>query len=137
MTFVVDNSVALTWCFESERTPATVELLRRVGSEGGFAPGIWPLEALNGLLSAERRRRIDTAKRDVLLGFLAGLPIMIDADTAGQAWADTARLAGRCNLTAYDAAYLELAQRRRLPLASLDRPLRAAASELGIPVLGL
>jgi len=93
VTFVVDNSVALTWCFESERTPATVELLRRVGSEGGFAPGIWPLEALNGLLSAERRRRIDTAKRDVLLGFLAGLPIAIDADTAGQAWADTARRA--------------------------------------------
>jgi predicted nucleic acid-binding protein len=137
VTFVVDHSVALTWCFESERTTATTELLRRVGSEGGFAPGIWPIEALNGLLSAERRRRIDAAKRHVLLGFLAGLPITIDDETAGRAWAGTARLAEQCGLTAYDAAYLELAQRLDLPLASLDRQLRTAASGLAIPTLGL
>jgi hypothetical protein len=54
VSFVLDNSVALTWCFEDERTPATTALLERVGEAGAVAPGLWPLEALNGLLVAER-----------------------------------------------------------------------------------
>jgi predicted nucleic acid-binding protein len=136
VSFVLDNSVALTWCFEDERTPATAALLEQVGELGAQAPMLWPLEALNGLLVAERRGRLDASRRLRLAGFLRALPITLDVDTASQAWTETARLAERFGLSAYDAAYLELAQRRDLPLASLDRALRAAATVLGLTVLG-
>ena len=70
MTFVLDNSVALTWCFEEERTAATEALLEQVGDAGAIAPMLWPLEALNGLLVAERRGRLDADRRRLLAGFL-------------------------------------------------------------------
>ncbi len=136
MSFVLDNSVALTWCFEDERTPATTALLEQLGQSGALAPMLWPLEALNGLLVAERRGRLDAARRHILAGFLVALPVKLDDETARQAWTATAALAERFNLSSYDAAYLELAHRRNLPLASLDRELRAAAGALGLTVLG-
>ena len=136
MSFVLDNSVALTWCFEGERTPATTALLERGAEVGALAPGLWPLEALNGLLVAERRGRLDASRRQRLAGFLSALPISLDRETASQAWTTAAGLAERFALSAYDAAYLELAQRQRLPLASLEQDLRAAATALGVAVLG-
>jgi predicted nucleic acid-binding protein len=136
VSFVLDNSVALTWCFEDERTPATTALLEQVGEAGALAPMLWPLEALNGLLVAERRGRLDASRRQRLAGFLRALPIRLDEETASHAWTVTVRLAERFHLSSYDAAYLELAQRHRLPLASLDRDLRAAATALGLTVLG-
>jgi predicted nucleic acid-binding protein len=105
VTFV-DSSVSLAWCFEDEQTAAVMTLLDRVANAGAIAPQLWPLEALNGLLMAERRGRLDAARRR-RLGEL--LPITIDAETAGQAWSGVARLAEEFLLTAYDAAYLELA----------------------------
>jgi hypothetical protein len=74
VSFVLDNSVAVTWCFEDERTPATTALLARVAESGALAPGLWPLEAINGLLVAERRGRLDAARRHRLAGFLWALP---------------------------------------------------------------
>jgi len=137
VSFVLDNSVALTWCFEDERTPATTAFLERVAEAGALAVAARsPLEALNGLLVAERRGRLDSARRQRLAGFLHALPISLDGETASQAWTATAGLAERFALSAYDAAYLELAQRHRLPLATLDRDLRAAATALGLAVLG-
>ena len=133
---MLDNSVALAWCFEDEQTPAVMALLDRVAEEGASAPLLWPLEALNGLLAAERRRRLDAGRRATLAGFLHALPIRLDTETAGQAWETTARVAEQFRLSVYDACYLELAQRRRLPLASLDRDLREAAAALGVEVLG-
>ena len=61
MSFIVDSSVALSWCFEDERTPVTQALLERIAETGSFAPQHWPLEVLNGLMMGERRKRIDTA----------------------------------------------------------------------------
>jgi predicted nucleic acid-binding protein len=136
VSFVLDNSVALAWCFEDEQTIAVLALLDRITETGAFAPGIWPLEAANGLLVAERRGRLGSDRRLRLAGFLQELPITIDVDTAAQAWLATTRLAERFRLSAYDAAYLELAQRLGLPLASLDRALRAAAGALELTVLG-
>ncbi|HEV2099725.1 MAG TPA: type II toxin-antitoxin system VapC family toxin [Stellaceae bacterium] len=136
MNFVLDNSVALTWCFEDERTPVTMALLEQVGESGALAPMLWPLEALNGLLVAERRGRLDAARRHILASFLAALPIKLDQETPNQAWTATAELAERFNLSSYDAAYLELAYRRNLPLASLDGDLRVAARALGLAILG-
>jgi predicted nucleic acid-binding protein len=135
VTFVVDNSVALAWCFSDERTDAIMALLDRVAEEGAAAPGLWPIEALNGLMAAERRGRIDAAARRRLAGFLQDLPITIDEETAHRTWTATAALAEAHGLTAYDATYLELAQRLGLPLATSDRALIAAARAVGVPLL--
>lgn len=137
MSLVLDASVALAWCFEDEQTPAVMDLLDRVAETGAVAPLLWPLEALNGLFAAERRRRIAAETRATLAAFLRELPITLDGDTAERVWDATARLASQFKLSVYDAAYLELAQRRRLPLASLDQDLRTAAKASGIDVLGV
>lgn len=136
MTFVLDNSVAIAWCFEGEQTPALLALLQRTAELGAFAPALWPLEAVNALLVAERRGRLAGDRRRRLCGFLKTLPVALDADTAIQAWTRAASLAERFGLSAYDAAYLELAERLDLPLASLDGDLRRAADALGRPLLG-
>ncbi|HWB47665.1 MAG TPA: type II toxin-antitoxin system VapC family toxin [Stellaceae bacterium] len=136
MSFVLDNSIAIAWCFEDEQTPATLALLQRVAETGAVAPALWPLEAVNALLAAERRGRLDPVRRQRLMGFLRALPVTIDTDTASQAWSETAGLAARYGLSSYDAAYLELAYRRVLPLASLDGALRTAAESLGVALLG-
>ncbi|WP_372616902.1 type II toxin-antitoxin system VapC family toxin [Falsiroseomonas sp.] len=135
MSFVIDNSVALAWCFADEQAPELMALLDRVAEAGAVAPGLWPLEAQNGLLMAERRQRVDAAQRAELARLLRELPIALDAETAEQAWTDTIRLAERFGLSVYDASYLELAQRRRLPLATTDRALRSAAAAAGVPLL--
>ena len=137
MSFVLDASISLAWCFEDEQTLEVLQLLDRVTETGACAPLLWPLETLNGLFMAERRQRLDAARRTKLAAFLRELPITLDADTALNAWNLTAQLAERFRLTVYDAAYLELAQRRRLPLASLDKQLRTAAMSLHIDVLGV
>ncbi len=136
MSFVVDSSVALAWCFEDEHTQSIMDLLDRVAVTGAVAPSLWPLEALNGLLMAERRKRLDSKRRQRLAGFLRTLPVRLDTETADQAWTVTARLAERHRLTLYDAAYLELAQRRNLPLATLDKDLIKAGKALGMTLLG-
>ena len=137
MSFVVDSSVALTWCFAEDRVPATADLLDRVTGFGAIAPTLWPLEVLNALLMAEKRKRIDFAKRRELIDALQSLPIRLDTETAAQAWMTTNRLAERYRLTLYDAAYLELAQRLHLPLATLDTDLREAARASDVPLLGM
>jgi predicted nucleic acid-binding protein len=137
MTFVVDSSVTLAWCFEDEQTPAVMALLDRVIEIGAAAPQHWPLEALNGLFMAERRGRLDGTRRQRLAGFLQDLPVTLDSETADRAWRPIARLAEDFRLTVYDAAYLELALRRKMALVSLDHELRAAGKALGVTLLGL
>lgn len=136
MTFVLDNSVAVAWCFEDEQTPALLALLQRLTESGAFAPTLWPLEAANALFVAERHGRLARDRRRRLCGFLRALPVALDDETATQAWTTTADLAERFGLSIYDAAYLELAARLDLPLASLDGDLRRAANTLGLPLLG-
>ena len=136
MSFVVDNSIALAWCFEDEQPEPVMNLLDRVTETGAFVPSLWPLEALNGLLIAERRRRINTGLRRRLADFLRELPITIDTETTDWAWTATVELAERLRLSVYDASYLELAMRRKLPLATLDKDLIKAAKASGTIVLG-
>jgi predicted nucleic acid-binding protein len=135
VSFVLDNSVALAWCFEDEQTLGVMALLDRVTEFGAVAPQLWPIEALNGLLTAERRGRIDGSLRRRLAGFLRELPVMIDDETASRMWTSTIRLAETHGLTAYDAAYLELALRLGLPLATQDEALIAAAQATGTSLL--
>ena len=110
-------------------------MLDRLVEGGAFAPQLWPVEALNVLLAAERRGRIDAGARHRLAGFLQRLPIGIDDETAVQVWTATTRLAEHHRLTAYDATYLELALRLGLPLATADKALRAAAEAAGVALL--
>ena len=136
MSLVLDSSVTLSWFFEDERTSATASVLERVVEQGAVVPAIWRLEVANALQSALRRGRVDAAFRDATLRDLGQLDIVSDPDTDSHAWAETLQLADRFRLTLYDAAYMELAQRRHLPLATLDRELRMAAKALGTVLLG-
>jgi len=135
-SIVIDASLTLSWYFEDERTPATDTLLEQAAENGAVVPPLWRLEVANGLQMAIRRKRIDTGFRDRALGQLIRLPIIIDPDTDHHTWTITLRLADRFTLTIYDATYLELAQRRDLPLATLDSELHAAGRALGLAVLG-
>ena len=135
MTCVVDSSVTVAWLLADERTEATVSVFRTVARQGAVAPSIWPIEVANALTIAKRRSRITHAVRDQHLSDLARLPIDIDSDTVAHAWNATLKLADAHGLTVYDAAYLELAQRRRLPLATLDTALIRAANAAGLQVL--
>lgn len=133
MTLVIDSSMTLAWFFADERSQATDAVLNRVAAAGAIVPSLWRLEVANALQSAVRRKRIDAAFRDAALTDLQALPIDLDPETDSQAWRTTLHLADRHQLTLYDAAYLELAQRMELPLASLDQAMCAAAVALGVP----
>ncbi len=135
MSLVLDASVAIAWCMEEERTPAVLALLHQVTAQEAEEPQIWPLEVANILVMAARRGRVPTERVDGLLGFLRDLPVTLDEATAAQAWGATALLAERHRLSVYDAAYLELALRRDLPLATLDEALGKAAVQAGVSVL--
>ena len=124
--------MALNWYFEDECSPAADALLDRVAEDGAVVPPLWRLEIANGLQIALRRGCIGRAFRDRSLAELGRMAITTDPDTDSYAWTNTLQLADRFQLTVYDAAYLELAQRRSLPLATLDKPLRTAAGTLGI-----
>ena len=137
MSLVLDASVTLSWYLEDESTQATDAVMDGVAQSGALVPSLWRLEVANGLQAAIRRKRIDTAYRDAAFIQLMRLPIAIDPETDTHAWTTTVRLADRFQLIPYDAAYLELAHRERLPLASLDRKLRAAARALGVELLGV
>lgn len=133
--FVLDCSVAVAWCIEDEAAAATDALMERTAGEGALVPGLWPLEIANVLLQAVRRRRLEVADALARLELLRGLPIRIDEATAERAWRETLALARAEGLTTYDAAYLELALRLGLPLATRDRELRQAAERNGVPLL--
>jgi predicted nucleic acid-binding protein len=137
VSLVLDASLALAWYFQDEATPATDIVLDRVAQTGAVVPALWRLEFANGLQNAVRRGRITAAYRDDSLAALGQMRIETDTETDVHAWSATLRLAEKHELTLYDAAYLELAQRRRLPLATLDLELRRAADNLGVAVLGL
>jgi len=137
MSLVLDSSIALAWVYADEATPPVREVLDAVIGSGAWVPGIWRLEVANVLEMGVRRGRSDAAFRDATLADLALLPIRIDPDTANHAWGATLRLAERYKLTVYDAAYLELALRRGLPLATLDAELRSAAQSESTSLLGL
>lgn len=135
MSAVIDASVTLAWYFEDEASPATDELLDRIAEAGAVVPPLWRFEVGNGLQMAIRRKRITAVYRDDALAELAAMPITIDPDADAHAWTSTLRLSERFSLTLYDAAYLELAHRRALPLATLDGAMQAAAQDLGLDVL--
>jgi predicted nucleic acid-binding protein len=134
VSFVLDSSATLAWCFEDETVPAIDAVMLQVASEGAEVPSLWRFEIANGLQMAVRRNRIDHTYRDRAIATLMSLDIRIDPDGDDYAWTATLGLAALHGLTVYDAAYLELAQRRRSTLVTLDSALLRAANTAGVPV---
>lgn len=133
--FVLDSSMAVAWSFEDETNDYADRVHLHLSTKHAVAPVLWPLEVANALLMGERRKRATEADTSRWTSMLAGLPIRIDDDTNAHAWSATLDLARRHRLSAYDAAYLELAIRRNLPLATLDEQLKAAANAAGVKLL--
>jgi len=133
MAFVVDASIAAGWLLPDERTDIADALALRMQSEDAFAPDLFWHEVRSLLVTATRRNRISEAAVYLSLERLATIPLR----NAGACDALTvARLAIKHGLSAYDAAYLDLALREHLPLATLDKKLAAAAIAENVPVLG-
>ena len=135
--FVLDASIALAWCFADEATPATDALLDRLADEEAAAPGLWRLEVANALTMAERRGRLSVAGLTRSVSLLQRLAVAIDPEGPDQAFRELLDLARSGRLTVYDAAYLELALRLGVPLASKDAKLRKAAGGLGLALIGV
>lgn len=132
MSLVLDSSVTLAWVLPDERHPAIDALWDRVVSSRAWVPSLWRLEVANSLTMAMRRGRISADFRADTLADLALLNIQTDPDTGSFAWRDTLALADTHGLSVYDAAYLELALRLSLPLATLDGALNRAAERCGV-----
>lgn len=132
--FVLDCSVAMTWCFGDETNPYSEAVLQDLADTGAVVPSIWLLEMANVLLVAERRKRISKAQSRRFVELLQTLPIAVDDVSAARAWDGLLSLAREQQLSAYDAAYLELAMREGLPIATLDAALRKAAKRCGVAV---
>jgi predicted nucleic acid-binding protein len=137
VSLVLDSSATLAWIYSDETTDPIRRLFDAVGDEGAVVPALWRLEIANSLTVAVRRGRIEANFRRAALTDLALLDIAIDDQTDVHAWGETLRVADFFQLTVYDAAYLELAQRRNLPLATLDGEMRAAAKSLGLRLMGM
>lgn len=137
MSLVLDSSVTLAWIYSQETTASILQVMEKINDSAAWAPSLWRLEVANILEMGVRKRRHNATFRDDTLADLALLPVNIDPDTDKHAWNSTLKLAERHRLTLYDAAYLELALRRGLPLATLDSELRAAANAEKLVVLGI
>lgn len=137
MSFVLDASVALAWCFSDEETLESVKLLESLETQNAFVPAIWPLELGNILVSAERRKRISYAKISQFLELINHLNIQVDSETSYRAFHKTLSLAYAEQLTTYDASYLELAMRLGIPLATKDMQLLNVAEKLGVQIISV
>ena len=135
MSFVLDCSVTVAWLFEDEATPAIDALQDQLKDGRALVPGLWRLEVGNVLAQAERRGRLTSAQTSAHLELLDRLPVSTDTETEARAFREILALARSESLTTYDAAYLELAARRGLPLATLDRALARAARRAGVATL--
>ena len=135
MAFVLDASVPLSWSFRDEQSAYAHRVLRRLEDDQALVPAVWVLEVANGLLVAERRGRFTVADVAQACQDLAELPIESSDLAHDQALGPVLDLARAQGLSAYDAAYLELAMREGLPLATQDAALQAAAQRVGVPLV--
>ncbi|MGH7179923.1 MAG: type II toxin-antitoxin system VapC family toxin [Tepidisphaeraceae bacterium] len=132
---MLDASIAGAWHVPGEHDDAAEHALRRTLASGAHVPAIWTLEIANLLLMAERRKRLSEADSARIFELLREMPIAIEAPPDIMAAQKIARLAKQLGLTAYDAAYLELAMRLRVPLATLDKDLQRVAKASHVELL--
>jgi predicted nucleic acid-binding protein len=136
ISFVLDNSVAMRWCFESVAHPYADSVLRRIASgDAAIVPVIWFYEASSVLSRAQNRGTLAAPKADEFIAELNSLNITADEESAARVFPDVHRVALAYRLTSYDASYLESALRRNLPLATLDNDMIRASKAAGVSVI--
>ncbi|MCK9459107.1 MAG: type II toxin-antitoxin system VapC family toxin [Proteobacteria bacterium] len=133
--FVVDNSVVMSWCFEDEASPYADSALDALRRGRALVPAVWSYEAANVLATAVRRKRLKREDARRFAAALRRLPIEVAPAPDKTAVAALLDLADETGLSAYDAAYLDLARREHLPLATTDAALRKAAVAAGVDLL--
>jgi predicted nucleic acid-binding protein len=127
--------MTLSWCFEDEVSPAGQSVLERLADDVAITPAVWSSEVANGLRSAERRGRIGESELPGVAQLLRSLPIRTEELPLRRALADVLPLARALAISAYDASYIELAQRNGVPLATADDALASAAVAAGVDLL--
>jgi predicted nucleic acid-binding protein len=134
--FVIDSSIVIGWVHPSQANELTKQLLEdaKIGT-AIYVPSLWHLEIANTLLVFVRRKLMAEPQRGVGLTLLSQLRIIIDDETNRLAFSAVSELASKHSLSAYDAAYLELARRKSLPLGTRDEALKSAAKKSGIKLL--
>ncbi len=133
--FVLDNSISMRWLLESEKTSDqryAEAVLKSLVDADALIPNLWHLEATNVLLGAEKRREIEAGEIERFISQLENLPLHVDPLTSHQSFNRIMALSRIYKLSSYDAAYLELAIREGLPLATLDKDLRKAAKKADV-----
>ena len=139
-SLVLDNSVAMRWCFkdgsDSDLSYAD-KVLDRLADTTFLVPNLWHLEAANVIARAQKRQWLTIEQMQQFLDLVLQLPLKVDLETAKKAMAETFTLANAHNVSVYDAAYLELALRHQVPLATLDLALRKAASNVNVTIFNL
>lgn len=133
--FVVDNSVVMAWCFQDETSQYADYVLDRLEEATAFVPSIWSLEVGNVLLVAERKDRISEADSARFISLLSELPIIVEQESPERMIGEIFTLAREHKLSSYDASYLDLAMRKGLSIATLDKNLLAAVKRCKVPIL--
>ncbi|MBT9333186.1 type II toxin-antitoxin system VapC family toxin [Paracidobacterium acidisoli] len=135
MSFVLDSSTALSWCFKDEQSPESLEVLKLARRRAIFVPSLWHVEMANILGSSFRKQRLNEIDLKIALRMFAVLELHTDTVYPHISSSVLMPLMQAYSLTAYDAVYLELALRLNLPLATLDANLAAASRQAGITLL--
>ena len=134
-TFVLDNSVVMSWCFKDETNQYADAVLDQLSEATAIVPSIWPLEVVNVLLVAERSKRLQQADSVRFITLLLQLPIEVEHEWPEKIMKDLLALGRTKNLSSYDASYLDLAMRKDCPIATLDKRIRDAAEDISVAVL--
>ena len=130
--FVVDVSVTMAWCFRDEATHYSNAVLEALQSTYAVVPALWPFEVANALAVAERRQRVSVEGIAAFLDMLRRSSIHVERREALWLCQSILPLVRSHGLSAYDAAYLELARREDMPLATLDGDLQRASRAAGV-----
>ncbi len=133
--FVVDNSVVMSWCFKDETNKYADAILHKLSEARAVVPSIWPLEVVNVLLVAERRKRLSEANSTRFITLLTQLPIIVEQERPENMMKELLTFARANNLSSYDASYLDLAMKRGYPIATSDNKLIQAARRIDVQIL--
>ena len=134
-SFVIDNSVVMSWAFEDETNSYADAILGKLSDSSAIVPSIWPLEVVNVLLVAERGKRLKQADSVRFIALLSQLPIFVEQEWPDYRMEELLAVGRANNLSSYDASYLYMAMRKGLPIATLDQKLIAAAQGVEIALV--
>ena len=133
--FVIDNSVVMSWCFKDETNKYADAILHRLSEATAFVPSIWPLEVVNVLLVAERKRRLSEADSTRFITLLTQLPIVVEVGHSERSMKELLIFARANKLSSYDASYLDLAMKSGYPIATLGIKLIQAARKIDVQIV--